>query len=94
MLDQAFVEVTCGIVSGIRQLDVQGGHFNQAGEITPRPDWNRHVGDFLTQDADKLLFHPDAVHILDIFPVLQCDDQLDAFAAADASNPEHRSGSL
>ena len=88
--DQPFVEFTGRIVAGGLQLGLKGGHFDEPGQVSSRPNGDGDEGNFDAEDFHIFFVHPQSVDVLGFFPRLEVDDEVGLFLVTDASDAKHR----
>src|SRR5208282_709924 len=87
--DEALVQFLRGILAGHFQLDLEGGDFHEPREVASGPDGNDDVRNIHAQNLHEFLFHADTVHVPDIVPRLEGDDQVEVFVLANAFDAKH-----
>src|SRR5580693_8392769 len=90
-IEQLSIEIDRAVLSEPFQLLIHRRNFDQARDITPRPDRNRHVRHFQSQNLVSLALDSNAFDFFHAVPFLQCDDQIQPLLDSNAADAENRS---
>src|SRR5581483_4270337 len=68
---------------------LKGGYFDQAGQVAAGPDGNGDMGDVHVENLHIFVVHADAIHVGNLVPEFEGNDEVDLFFLADAFDAEH-----
>lgn len=86
---EALAEFGTGIETGFAKFDLQGGDFDEAGEIAAGADGDDDMGDGDAEDGEELLFEAEAIVVHVLGPGLEGDDEVHLFMFTDGADAEH-----
>ena len=77
------------VVAGGLEFGLEGGDLDEAGKVATGADGDDDVGDVHAENFHVFLLHAQAIHILNLVPGFEGDDEVHPFLMPDGPDTEH-----